>query len=85
MEENTANETTENTKKRCNNTSQEEMIMLISTIVALQISRNKTAEELELIALILENVTVQIATIANLRLLNDGLSEEAPFLPFFPI
>lgn len=69
----------ENQEKRRYNRKNEELIILASTLISLQISEGKTASEIEIIALILENVTVQLATIADMRGLFDGLDESLIF------
>lgn len=69
------------TEKRRYNSKSEQLIMLASTLITLQISEGKTSDEIELIALILENVTVQLATISDIRDINDGTSDGT----FFPI
>lgn len=66
-------------EKRRNNSKNEQLIMLASTLITLQISEGKTADEIELIALILENVTVQLATISDMRDINDGTNNGTIF------
>ena len=82
---------TNNSKKdgadapRQNNTIDEDMIMIISLMIALELSRNRTATEIDLIALILDNVANQLATIADLRFLHDKSASEGELFPVFPI
>ncbi|MFI3226678.1 MAG: hypothetical protein R3Y09_04615 [Clostridia bacterium] len=71
-------------KSRKFNYANEELILLASTILTLELSRGKTSNEIELIALILQNVASQLATIADMRVLSDDINGE-DILPFLPI
>ena len=73
------------TAPRKNNTTDEDMIMIIGLMIALELSRNRTATEIDLIALILDNVSNQLATIADLRFLRDKSASEGELFPVFPI
>lgn len=66
--------TTENSRRY--NTKTEDLIMLTSTLISLQLSQGKTAGDIEYIALVLENVALQLGTIADLRILTDKNGEE---------
>lgn len=74
---------TEN-KSRKFNYSNEEFILLASTILTLELSRGKSANEIELIALILQNVASQLATIADMRVLADDINGD-DILPILPL
>lgn len=66
------------------NYSNEQLILLASTMLTLEISQGKTANEIELIAIILQNVASQLATIADMRVLADDING-ADILPILPI
>lgn len=62
-------------EKNSYNYNNEQFIMLISTFICIELSRGRTTNEIDLLAIILQNVSTQLASIADIRVLSQDDNE----------
>lgn len=69
----------ENSNERRFSSDTEKAIFLASSAIALSICEGKTATEIELISILLENISFQMTVLTDIRLINDGLADDLIF------